>query len=208
MAGQRFSGSLRPSWSAFRKAGVLLLLLAVVPLSCKKAKPGPKEIYERWAEAVSQGRCKALYPLLDEKSRWAVMSAAKDTAKAAAVIQRSYPENRRRQELSKLGVRVADGDPATYFEAICQRYRYPALLANTAGKIAKLNVSGNKAVVTTDKGVDVELSKDQYGRWGCKALATEVHRRQVMAANFLKMVQTNAETFRKARAVGGPRGGN
>ncbi len=206
------TGKLRPGVS-FRKAGsgadfqpfrrlvssvAILASLAVTWTACHgKDKPGPKEVYRRWAKAVAANQCSKMYSLLDEKSRWAVISAAKDTARAAALIQKAYPPSRRGKELSKLGVSTATGSPKDYFVDICKRHRYPARLAKSTGALTEIRVQGSKAVVTTDKGTKIELLRDKYGRWGCNALHEELVRRQLIAANFFKMVESNASDFQK-----------
>ncbi len=189
-------------WQKGRLPLILMAWILFLPSSCKKHKTGPTDVYEHWSRAVLAHDCGRIYRLLDEKSRWAVMSAARDTAKAAAIIQKSYPENRKAEELSKLGVQVADGKPEAYFESICRRHHYPRLLAPTAGKITAITVVGDKAHVVTDKKTRVLLTRDQYGRWGCTALKDQVVRRQLVAANFLKIVEQNAKVFHGAAAHG------
>ncbi len=166
---------------------------------CRRGNPkylSPTKTYNAWSEAVKKGRCEDLYDLLDEKSRWAVMSTAEDAGKAASLINRHYPKDRKPGALARVGP-AAGSAPGTWMTLHCTRENLIQKLKPFSGRAKELEKSKNIYRVETPSGKEVTLLRDRYGRWGCNVLYEHLKKAQIRMANILRITRENAALFGK-----------
>lgn len=161
-----------------------------------KTKPTAKEQYASWRKAIKNKRCGALYGLIDEKSRWAVMSLVRDARATADLIRKHYPKSRQRGALAR--VRPADEtSPKEWLTHYCRTRKLLETLAPLGLPPKTKEKKGSRLEVVTAEGREVVFLRDKYGRWGCNALYDLLKREQIRMANILKITKENASQFKQ-----------
>ncbi len=176
----------------------LLFLAQGLYSGCNKNSDDKKtaeETYKAWSDAIQKNRCEDIYDLLDEKSRWAVMSLVKDTGKAAALIKKHYPKNRKQGALARLGP-AAGASPQKWMTRHCRQNRLLQKLKPFSGAPKKTQKNKDVFRVTTPSGEVATLIRDKYGRWGCSALKEHLEKVQVRMVNILKLTRENVARFK------------
>lgn len=124
------------------------------------------------------------------------MSMAKDAGKAAALINKHYPNDRKPGALARIGP-VAGFRPDKWMTRYCLRENLIQKLKPFSGEPKNIKRSINVYRVTTPTGEEVTLLRDKYGHWGCNALYDHLKKAQIRMANILKITRENAALFGK-----------
>lgn len=176
----------------------LLILAQIFSLGCSKNsedKQTAEETYKAWSDAIQNNRCEEIYDLLDEKSRWAVMSLVKDTGKAAGLIKKHYPKSRKQGALARLGP-AAGASPQKWMTRHCRHNKLLQKLKPFSGAPKKTQKNKNVFRVMTPSGQEAVFIRDKYGRWGCNALKEHLEKVQVRMVNILKLTRENVGRFK------------
>jgi len=179
-------------------ATFLFIFAHIFSSGCNKKsddKQTAEETYKAWSDAIQKNRCKDIYDLLDEKSRWAVMSLVKDTGKAAALIKKHYPKSRKQGALARLGP-AAGASPQKWMTRHCRHNKLLQKLKVFSGAPKKTQKNKNVFRVTTPSGEEATLIRDKYGRWGCNALQEHLEKVQIRMVNILKLTRENVARFK------------
>ncbi len=169
--------------------GALALLASLAGACRTEPKKGPQTAVRRWNRALRDRDCSLLYEALDEKSKWAVMSMARDAVSASRLIQARYRGQARMRELSKLGLPVVTKDAKRLFAALCERERFIDRLRERHGPIRKVRTEGGRATAVTARGTKLFLERDDYGRWGVTVLRNDLRARALRLSNIRKAIR-------------------
>lgn len=178
-------------------------LLAVWAVGCGGGQPDPRTVegvITVMAQNVERGDARAMFRVIDKRSRHAMASIVADRREARRLIESSYPESARAEALASLGDASDVPDAAALFARRC-----PAACLRTIG--ARLGAptatrkEGPVTIVTTTRG-ELRLRDgvtDWYGlEWNAEALAQERER----ANRDLDLIRQNAATYARRRELG------
>lgn len=161
----------------------------------KKKKPSLETVHKRWQKALRQKRCRDLYPLLDQKSHWAVLSLVRDAKKVAALVRRHYPPARRDRALSHVAMARRAKDGAEWLAAYCRKHTLCQTFAAWAAAPRTIEKKGDTATVILSNGKRLTFFRDPWKRWGCTLLRKRLQEEQKRMANVLKATRENAALF-------------
>jgi hypothetical protein len=185
----------------FRSPTLITFCLGVTltaGMGCRKnkTKPTAEDQYQSWRKAIKNKRCKSLYGLIDEKSRWAVMSLVRDARAADDLIQKHYPKSRQRGALARVSP-ANETSPQEWLTHYCRTRNLMKPLAALGLSPKEKHKKGSRYRVVTTKGRELVFLRDKYGRWGCNALRKHLKREQIRMANILKITKENVSQFRQ-----------
>ena len=152
------------------------------------------------ATSIENQDARAMFRVIDPKSRHAMASIVKDRRDARALIEASYPAEAKASALASLGDASDVADAAALFAKRCPAACLRGLGANL-GAPTGTRREGDVTIVTTTRG---ELSfrgggSDWYGLvWNTDALAAERER----ANRDLALIRENAATYQRRQALG------
>lgn len=115
--------------------------LALLAPACKgrsghSAKKTPRELVAALRKAARAGDFKAVYGLLDESSRWSVMSIFQAQQRARALVRKHYPAERQAAELRRTHLVATAADPEAYFAAYGRERRLLERLRDLPAAVA------------------------------------------------------------------------
>jgi hypothetical protein len=152
------------------------------------------------ARAIEDGDGRALFACIDERARHAMISTVHSRQRAARLIEADYPDDERGPALSALGDAAHARDAESLFAARCTAPCMAQLSAQLGAPIAE-TVRGVELEVRTARGGSLRLYRGDSGAWGIiwntEALAAERSR----ASRELLQIRSNAEVYRRRRAL-------
>lgn len=175
------------------------LLAAVTGLAgadCRRpASPAlprtPEQALAALARAGDDGA--ALFDLLDQQSRWSVMSVHRDLRKVCELVRQSYPKDRQAREITRCRAAETADDARAFFAGQARGWGLLATLEGLSGT-ESLPGSGDRRTAQGKHG-PVSLCQDGEG-WGYCGAREALEAMKVKTARDLATVQENAEAFR------------
>lgn len=164
----------------------------------KSKKPSLPEVHSRWRKMIANKECAELFGLLDQKSRWAVISLVRDANEVAKLVEAHYPANRRARALARVSLARSSSGPAEWLAGYCRKRDLLKLLAPLAAQKKSISREKNRAIISIEGGKRLHFFKDPYGRWGCTALKKRLKKEQIRMANVLKATRENARLYQTA----------
>jgi len=166
-------------------------------------EPDPRDVrgaLDAAARAIEADDGRALFHLIDQRSRNALHSIAKSRRAAAALIEADYPAPERPQALARLGDAARAQDAAGLFAARCG----PACRQDFASRLGapeSRSVDGDELVVTTVTGQQLRLHRGSDGWYGLVWRTAELDRERSRAAQELTQIEANAAVYRRRRSL-------
>ena len=101
---------------------LVLLLVVLGLLCCRRREPDrpaltPQQALSRTMQAAGSVSLTHLFELLDEKTRWSIMSVYKDQQKMCELIRTHYPKQVQARELRRCHLAASSRDVAAFFAA-------------------------------------------------------------------------------------------
>jgi len=140
------------------------------------APKSPEQAAAELQRLARAGDAGGVYELLDQDSRWSLMSIHKDQHAICALVRASYPKERQARELERCRLADRARDAKAMFAAYA---RQEALLAKLAGQAPPR----------------AELCQDGAG-WRYCGLRAELERLKVKTARDAASIRENAEAFK------------
>jgi hypothetical protein len=155
------------------------------------------------ARALEARDGRALFKVIDQRSRSAMQSAVGDRLEAAALIRRDYPEPERAQALASLGDAALVKDAAELFARRCGEPCMAELEAEVGAPVAEPPESTRtqELEVRTTRGGRLRLHRGKDGWWGIVWNTSALYAERTRAARELIQIQHNAEVYRRRRAL-------
>lgn len=180
------------------KTWIFIPLSLGLLLQACTGEPDPRTLpgmLEYAARAIERRDPRALFRVIDARSRHAMASIVADRRAAAELIRTTYPEDQRADALAELGSAVTMEDAAALFADRCDR----ECMSDLAGRIGaplSQRQDGDELVVETPRGGTLRVTgggEDWYGIvWRYEELDTERQR----ANQDRLLVEANARTYR------------
>jgi len=178
-----------------------VLLAALGCASEAKDRSTPENAFARLAPCVDKGDARCVFAELDRDSRWSIETIHRTLAEMRALVERSYPADRRAGSAVYGAWETAalQPDGAGTFAAYCGRRR--CLEEITAGFGAVAGVKGvgpERAEITTTRGRTFDLAAAD-GAWGLATYGAELAAEKIRLADKLAQVRIDAKAFDEQR---------
>jgi hypothetical protein len=189
-----------------RSTSFLLALLAVVACGSETKDRGtPTNAFARLAPCVDKGDPRCVYGELDRSSRWSIQTIHKTLAEMRALVDGSYPAERRvgSSIFGAWETAAAAADDAGTFAAFCERRGCMAEIADGFGAVVSTrDLGAERAEVTTTRGRAFALAR-AGGAWGLSTYADELAAEKIRLADKLAQVRIDARAFDEQRRATG-----
>jgi hypothetical protein len=154
------------------------------------------------ATAMECGRGRALFEVLDERSRAALYSISRDRRAAARLIRADYPAPERFANLRALGDAAEAHDAADLFSIRCPIECRTRLTARVGAPVGS-QAGADEATVTvrTSRGGELRLFRSPEGLWGLVWNTAALSQERLQASRELRQISRNAAIYRKRRAL-------
>jgi len=184
----------------------LSLLSAFGCASEVKDRTTAENAFARLAPCVDGNDARCVYAELERGSRWSIQSIHKTLAEMHALIEGSYPADKRKG-VSAYGAweSAADAaDDAGTFAAYCAQKKCLAEIASGFGAVVSSRARGDGAELSTTRG-RAFLMKSAEGEWGLATYGEELAAEKIRLSDALAQVRLDARAYDEQRkAVGAP----
>lgn len=188
-----------------RRTLVVAALVIVIPLvaflALKRPYPSdqtPEGAYVRIAQAVATDEPKEFFAYLEQEAQWACYTTRDMRAKAAARVEKSYPEPQRSELLAKYHkvARAPDGSDV-FAMAYVERGWAKRLRKDMSGAV-RTDIQGDRASVVTARGTRWPFRKRDNGIWGITVFTAELVADAEKATRDLAVVSAAADDYDRA----------
>jgi hypothetical protein len=187
----------------------LFLLVGLLLGGCQRAgspvkvalPTTPEEAFAELTRAARQGDGGRLYALLDNDSRWSLMSIQRDQREICAIVRSTYPKEHQERELARCRQAAMAKDVEAYFVSYAAGQRLLAPLA-ALGKMGRRSGSGARVEIEAERGrvAVCEEQRKEDGRelrgWVYCGLRPQLEAAKIKAARDLTSVRENAESYK------------
>jgi hypothetical protein len=173
----------------------LLALVCAAAGGCRRgASPPPLPPPEAALEALAQvgGDGARLFDLLDQQSRWSVMTVHRDLRHLCELVRAHYPKDRQARELARCHAAEAAPEPRDFFGRQANAWGVLRGLQGLTGKEG-LEGSGEQRTV---KGLRPPVILCRGPDWSYCGLREELERIKLRTTRDLATVQENVEAYR------------
>ena len=181
----------------------MLALLACA--SEVKDRSTAQNAFARLAPCVDRSDARCVFAELDRDSRWSIQTIHRTLAETRALVERSYPADRRAGSTiyGAWETAAAQADGAGAFVAFCARRGCMTELAAGFGAVAHVkNVGAGRAEITTTRGGTYTLAAVE-GEWGLATYGAELAAEKIRLADKLQQVRIDARAFDEQRRATG-----
>jgi hypothetical protein len=182
---------------------VALASLASATLGCSPDTRSVEGALAAAARATESGDARALYKVLDERARHAMISIVRDRRRSAELVQAQYPEPERSRTLAALGEAAHVEDAASLFARRCDAGCMAAIAAQLAAPRSQRQ-AGAELVVDTARDTEVRLYRGSDTRYGLVWQTEALSRERNQAARDAEQIQKNADLYAKRRRLESP----
>jgi hypothetical protein len=166
----------------------------------------PEGAYARIAVAITEGRPRECFAYLETQAQWAAYTIRDSRAKAAARIERSYPEPDRSAMLATYRREAEAPDGADVWLALAERRGWIARLRKDLSGVQRVEASGERATIETARGTRYPFRRRENGIWGITIFTAELLAEAEKASRDLEMVERAGEDYdREGPTQGGQR---
>lgn len=178
---------------------VALLAGCLLPAACcqrpEQSPATPDEALVALDQAVRRGSPKAVFALLDQQTKWSVMSTRRAQIKVRQLVRQHYPADRVARELERTRLAGQSQGPAEYFMGVA-RARGMLTPLKGLGDIDRREVSGRTATLRSGE-VGLRFCREDAAWRYCGARET-FEQLKVRASRDLEVVQEGVD-----RGLGG-----
>src|SRR5882757_3932718 len=171
--------------------GTPVALLAAFVLLSRASFPKettPEGAYARIAVAIAKGRARDCFPYLETQSQWATYTIRDYRSKAAARIDRAYPEPDKTAMLASYRREANAADGADVWLALAESRGWIARLRKDLSGIQRVEVTGERATIETARGTRYAFRRRDNGIWGLTMFTAELVAEAEKASRDFEMV--------------------
>lgn len=139
--------------------------------------------------AIGENRPRDCFAYLETQAQWAAYTIRDFRAKAAARIDRTYPEPERSKLLEQHRAEATAPDGADVWAYLAERRGYLARLRKDLSGIRSVEVSGERATVETARGTRYAFRRRENGIWGLTLFTGELLAEAEKAARDAELVE-------------------
>jgi hypothetical protein len=177
------------------------MLCAIAAAGCHEPDPRTVEgAIDAVARAVELRDGRALYRVLDQRARHALISVVEDRQASAALIRADYPPELRGAALQELGDAVQVLDAAGLFAARCPEACLAELAQKVGAPVAEER-AGRLVHVRTARGTTLDMYAGDDAWYGLVWNTAELSHERNEAARQRVQIGKNAEIYRRRRQL-------
>jgi hypothetical protein len=187
---------------------VIVTLAAAAALGCAseaKDRASPANAFARLAPCVDRADARCVYHELDRASRWSVQSIHRILAEMRALVERSYPQDRRSGPAvygAWAGAVLAADDPGTFAAYCARRGCMEEIAAGFGPAASSRDLGAGRAEVVTTRGLAFVMASAD-GAWGLATYAEELAAEKIRLADKLVQVRIDAKAYDEQRRATG-----
>jgi hypothetical protein len=184
----------------------VVALVAIVILWRQAVRPFPSDqtpegAYLRIALDVQEDRLRDAFPYLETEAQWALYTIRDARRTACARVRASYPEAEKGPILAAYGALAEAPDGADVFAAFARQKGWTGRLRRDLSGVARVEIDGERASVTTARGTRYPFRRRENGIWGLTIFTADLLAESERAARDLAVVNAAADDYdRAARA--------
>ena len=178
-----------------------VLLAAFACASEARDRSTAENAFARLAPCVDRSDARCVYAELDRDSRWSIQTIHRTLAEMRALVERSYPADRRAgpKIYGAWETAAAQADAAGTFAAFCASRGCMTEIVAGFGAVANVkNVDAGRAQITTTRGRTFTLAAAD-GAWGLATYGAELAAEKIRLADKLAQVRIDAREFDEQR---------
>lgn len=182
-----------------------IVVAAVAALAIAFYKPFPPDrtpegAYARIAKAVSEQRPRDAFDYLEQDAVDACYTIQKQRKAAYDAVEQSYPPGADRDALlAQYREEATSPDPAAEFVLLAQRQGWLGRLRKDLSGMARVEVVGDRATVTTARGTRYSFRRRPNGIWGLTLFSAELSEESQRGARNLDIVKQAAADYARAK---------
>jgi hypothetical protein len=184
-------------------SAIVVAAIAVLALVFYKPFPPdrtPEGAYARIAKAVSEQRPRDAFDYLEQDAVDACYSIQKQRRQAYEAVQQSYPPGHDRDALlAEYREEAESPDAAAVFVLLAQRQGWLGRLRKDLSGMARVEVIGDRATVTTARGTRYSFRRRPNGIWGLTLFSAELLAESQRSARDLGVVRQAAADYARAK---------
>ena len=158
----------------------------------------PEGAYMRIARSLSSGQLEPIFPYLETDAQWACYSIRDARKKALEIVERSYPEPQKSELTKQWRDEATAPDGADVLALLARRRGWDARLRRDLSGVARVEIDGVRASVTTARGTRYPFRRRENGIWGLTVFTAELAADKEKAARDLAIVEQAAQDFERA----------
>ena len=191
-----YGGRGKSEKQRFVRWGVSAILLA----ACTPKMDEPEGVLAVLAQGCAAGSTEALFPALDERSRFALDAIAEARTKARGAILTHYPEDTRRDALAGLGDDSEARTGAQLFARRCDD-ACRSRLCSKVSAVSDVSHGDSGTSVRTVRGGEYLLHRTAEGRYGVIYETDALVRERRRAFAELSSVEANVKVYQTQKAL-------
>ena len=160
----------------------------------------PEGVLARAAQALEQQDPRRLFLALDRRARAAMFSIVADRRAAAEMIRADYPEAEQKTAIAALGDAAQVTDAAELFVRRCDAACISGFSAAISAPTSQTQ-DRQELVVRTVRGQTLRLFRGEDGLLGIVWHTAELSDERLRANRERLQIQSNAEVYRRRRAL-------
>lgn len=171
-------------------------LIVLTTSNCLTPKFGAdtkEQAFELLKNALQKNNIRAVYNLLDRKTRWSIDSAFKEQREIYSLVKKNYPSSRQAQELARVKQAAIAANPKEYFESYIKTTEILDSLSKITNPISKSGTKNRVEFKTTDQ-IFVFCSEDN--KWFYCGLQETFEHLKIRTSRDLLTVQENIKAYK------------
>ena len=187
-----------------RRGWLWLVLAALVPIIAWRFYPtdkSPRGSYYRVVTAVNRGEPEAIFPYIETEAQHAAFSIGRYTRQAKQVVEASYPEPARTEELTRLAPLAEVLPGPGVFRWYAERYGWVARLREDLSGVQSVEVEGDRASIVTARGTRYPFRRRDTGMWGLTLFTARLVADGKKAARDFQQIEAAAADYRARTSV-------
>jgi hypothetical protein len=191
-----------------RSSTVVVGLLLASAVSCRRPRPAevplpttPEAALQALGRAAQEGDAARLWVLLDQTSRWSLMSVQRDLREICNLVRGSYPREQQARELQRCRQAAEAKTAEELFVAYAKAQRLLQPLARIgapgprrgAGDSLEIESGGTRVALCREQRRE---AREERAGWAYCGLRAHLDAMKLKAARDLVTVQENVESYK------------
>ena len=164
----------------------------------------PEGAYLRVMSAVNRDKPQEFFAYLETEAQHACFTIRDYRAEARKHVLASYPEPERTRLASKYEKEAAAADGSDVFALYARDRRWMDRLRRDMSGVAEVEVSGERATVSTVQGTRYPFRRRDNGIWGLTLFTAMLVTEAERAARDAELIKQASEDYERARSMGKP----
>jgi hypothetical protein len=184
-----------------RKLAIVAIACACLVVGCGKPPDPttPKGAFAMVGQCIDKVSRQCFFRRLERETRWSVCTIHRTLKEMRKVVERAYPEPRRKIAYGAWAEEATAETPEALFEMFCEKQRCLEKVARGYGAVRKVSEKGeDMALLETTRGATFKMRR-VAGKWGLDLYREELNAVKLRMLDRLKQVKKNAAQYDEQR---------